>query len=471
MSDYLMQIYHRMPGPARSLAASLKGLHLRRWRYGAMTDEIVAAALERERWSEAQLKAWREERLARLLHRALTKVPYYREQWAARRRNGDNSSPEYLENWPILEKEQLRQHAKALIATDCNPRRMFQEHTSGTTGKPLILYWSLQTVREWYGLFEARCRNWYGVSRHDRWAILGGQLVTAVMSRRPPFWIWNAGLKQLYMSSYHLSPDLIPYYLDALRRYKIKYLLGFTSSLYELAQVILHTGQRDFDLSVVIANAEPVYDYQRVAIEDAFSCPLRETYGMAEIVTAASECEHRSLHLWTDVGSVELDGEDKNGKLKGTGELIATSLINFDMPLIRYRVGDRLTLSTAGELCTCGRTLPIVTSVDGRTDDLLFTSDGRRIYGADTALATHDLPILEAQIIQDALDRVRLNYIPAAGFMPNHERLLVERLRARMGEVFVIPRPVEKLPRSSNGKYRVMICNLSREEREKLKYH
>lgn len=470
MSDYLMQVYHRMPGPARSLAASLKGLHLRRWRYGAMTDEIVAAALERERWSEAQLKAWREERLARLLQRALTKVPYYREQWASRRRSGDNSSPEYLENWPILEKEQVRKHASALIADDCNPRRMFEEHTSGTTGTPLTLFCSLQTVREWYGLFEARCRNWYGVSRNDRWAILGGQLVTAVMRRRPPFWIWNAGLKQLYMSSYHLSPDLIPYYLNALRRYRIRYLLGYTSSLYELAQVILQTGRRDFDLSVVIANAEPVYDYQRAAIEDAFSCPLRETYGMAEIVTTASECDHGSLHLWSDAGIAELDHGNKVAESNGTGELIATGLVNFDMPLIRYRVGDSLTLSTTGEPCACGRTLPVVSSVGGRTDDLLFTSDGRRIGGADTALATGDLPILEAQIIQDALDRVRLNYIPGTGFMPSHERLLVERLRARMGAVTIVPQAVEKLLRSSNGKYRVMICNLPQDEREKLKY-
>ncbi len=470
MSDYLMQVYHRLPGPARSMVASLKGLHLRRWRYGADTDRIVAAALERERWSEAELKAWREERLARLLHRALTKVPYYREQWAARRKRGDNSSPEYLQNWPILEKEQVRKHTNALIAADCNPRRMFEEHTSGTTGTPLSLFCSSQTVREWYGLFEARCRNWYGVSRHDRWAILGGQLVTAVMRRRPPFWIWNAGLRQLYMSSYHLSPDLIPHYLDALRRYRIKYLLGYTSSLYELAQVILQTGQRDFDLSVVIANAEPVYDYQRAVIEEAFSCPLRETYGMAEIVTTASECEHGSLHLWSDVGIAELEQEGNNGHSNGSGELIATGLINFDMPLIRYRVGDSLTLSSSDELCACGRSLPVVSSVDGRTDDLLFTSDGRRIYGADTALATNDLPILEAQIIQDALDRVRLNYIPAPGFMPSHERLLVERLRARMGDVSIVPQPVEKLPRSSNGKYRVMICNLSQEERDKLQY-
>jgi len=36
-----------------------------------------------------------------------------------------------------------------------------------------------------------------------------------------PFWVWNAALNQLYMSSYYLAPDLIPYYFDALKRYRI----------------------------------------------------------------------------------------------------------------------------------------------------------------------------------------------------------------------------------------------------------
>src|SRR5437016_14584366 len=96
-------------------------------------------------------------------------------------------------------------------------------HTSGTTGQSLDLWRSKSTERAWYALFEARCRRWYGVSRHERWAILGGQLVTPVGLRRPPFWLWNAALNQLYMSSYHSAPDLVPHYLDSLSRYRIGY--------------------------------------------------------------------------------------------------------------------------------------------------------------------------------------------------------------------------------------------------------
>src|SRR5690606_15018725 len=122
---------------------------------------------------------------------------------------GDKASWEYLENWPILEKEPLRENPRAFVADDCDIKTMFHEYTSGTTGKSLDLWWGRTTVRTWYSLFEARWRQWYSVNRHDRWAILGGQLITPVSQDHPPFWVWNRGMKQLYMSSYHLSPAFL----------------------------------------------------------------------------------------------------------------------------------------------------------------------------------------------------------------------------------------------------------------------
>src|SRR5215813_148771 len=333
MSDTLLRLYHCLPASTRSVAASLRGLYLRSWRYGPESERLVAEALEREYWSPERYKAWQEERLAYVLHRAATRVPYYREQWAARRRQGDHASWEYLGNWPILEKESLRQNPTAFVADDCVIRHMFHEHTSGTTGKSLDVWWSRKTIRAWYALFEARCRHWHGVSRQNRWAILGGQLITPRSQRRPPFWVWNAALNQLYMSSYHLAPDLIPYYFDALKHYRINYVFGYPSSLYAIAHEALQTGRRDLQMTVAVTNAEPVFDYQRRAMAEAFQCPVRETYGMAEIVAAASECPAGKLHLWPEVGWVEIAESTQPIDGNAPGDLICTGLLNADMPL------------------------------------------------------------------------------------------------------------------------------------------
>jgi phenylacetate-CoA ligase len=261
------------------------------------TERLVEEVLERQTWNPEQWKTWQEERLAYVLHRAATRVPYYREQWAARRRRGDRASWEYIENWPVLEKEPLRQNPIAFVADDCDVRHMYPEHTSGTTGTPLSLWWSRETVRAWYALFEARTRRWNGVSRHENWAILGGQLIVYANTLRPLLWVWNTPMNQLYMSSYHLAPDVIPYYCNALKRYGINHILAYPSALYSIAQEVLRLGRKDLHMIVAITNAEPIFDYQRQAISEAFNRPVCKTYGMAEIVAAASECTGGQLHL------------------------------------------------------------------------------------------------------------------------------------------------------------------------------
>src|SRR5690348_14449081 len=170
MSDVLMHLYNRLPAPARSAAATLRGWYLRSWRYGPATERLVAEAQERERWNAEQWQAWQAERLGYVLHRAATRVPYYRAQWAARRRQGDHASWELLENWPILEKDAVREQPRAFVADDRDVRRMFREQTSGTTGKPLVVWRSRDTIERLYALSAARTRLWHGVTRSDRWA-------------------------------------------------------------------------------------------------------------------------------------------------------------------------------------------------------------------------------------------------------------------------------------------------------------
>jgi len=460
VSDLVLGIYNILPTRLRSIAASLYGVSLRRWRYGRETERLIMEALDRERWSPERWKCWRQERLAYMLHRAATQVPYYREQWAARRRRGDEGSWEYLENWPILEKEAVRENSRALVADDLNVRQMFHLHTSGTTGKPLSLFQSRDVVRAWHALFEARCHYWYGLSRHERWAIVGGKLVTPVRQQRPPFWVWNAPLRQLYMSSYHLSPALIPHYLDALERYQISYMEGYTSSLYALAAEALRLGRDHITLSVAITNAEPLFAYQREVIAKAFHCAVRETYGMAEAVAAASECEAGCLHVWPEAGCIEVMEGDRPLTPGAVGDLVCTGLVNVAMPLVRYRVGDRGALAADDISCRCGRILPILASVEGRVDDVLYTRDGRRIGRLDPVFKT-DLPVSEAQIVQETLDRVRVRYVPAPEFTPDAGHSIVERLQARMGPVHVILEEVSEIPRTANGKFRAVISHIS----------
>lgn len=460
VTDLALNVYHRLPNALRSLVATGRGYQLRRWRYGPETDTLVAEALSREQWSEERWRAWREERLAYLLHRAATRVPFYREQWAARRARGDRSSWEEISNWPLLDKEELRSHPRCFVADDQDIRAMFHEHTSGTSGKPLDLWWSRQTARAWYALSEARVRHWNGVNRRERWAIVGGQAVVPPSAKKPPYWVWNAAMKQLYISANHVSAGTVPAMMESLRRYRITHVLGYPSSLTAIARGIAGNIALP-ELRVVITNAEPVHSWQRDLIQSTFGSRVVETYGMGEIVAAGSECSAGRLHLWPEVGMVEVVDDQTPDALDpgATGRLVCTGLLNHDMPLIRYLVGDRGSLAERDEPCACGRRLPTFSNLEGRSADMLFAPDGRRVFWLNPVF--YELPIREAQIVQERLRHVRVRYVPAPGFSEAEGKLVIGRIRARMGDVDVELEAVEEIPRGPNGKFRPVVCHVT----------
>lgn len=456
-----LKLYHRLPYPMRALAATLYGYSLHRWRYSRETDRFIERALERESWSNKEWQAWQEERLAYILHRAATKVPFYQELWAARRRNGDRVSWEVLGNWPILKKESLRLHGQAFVADDCDIHKMYIDSTSGTTGKPVRIWLSRETTQQWYALWDARTRSWNGVSRNDRWAMLGGQLVVPFSQTQPPYWVWNGALDQLYLSAYHIGPDYVPDYLEAIRKHRIKYMLGLASSMHALAHIALEKGLETPEIQVAISNGEPLYPHRREAISKAFGCPVRDTYGMVEIVAAASECQEGSMHFWPEAGFVEVLQDEGSipVQIGQTGRFICTGLMNADMPLIRYEVGDRGSIAAIEGRCGCERSLPLMKNLDGRHDDVVMTRDGRWVGCVDAVLKA-DLPIQEAQIIQESLENIRIRFIPATGFGREHEISIVEGVCERLGDVNVILDPVSSIPRSANAKSRVIISLL-----------
>ncbi|MBK7597339.1 MAG: phenylacetate--CoA ligase family protein [Acidobacteria bacterium] len=459
MTDLKLKIYHHLPPWGRNLAASYRGRQLNSWRYGPETERLIDEARERENWNSSQWKSRSEERLARMLHQAATRVPFYRAGWEERRRRGDRSSWEDLNNWPLLDKESVRENPLAFVSDDCHTRDLYRERTSGTTGKAIDLWWSRDAVRRWFALYELRNRLWHNVSRHQPWAILGGQPVIPATVTKPPFWVWNSAMNQLYLSSHHVSPRNLSAFADAIESYGVTHMIAYSSSAAALAREAADQGRTLHNIKVVITNAEPLFPWQRETIRQGFGCETRETYGMAEIVTAASECEHGRLHLWPEVGVTEALKDDGACPVEPgqAGRLVCTGLLNDAMPLIRYVVGDRGRLSAQDDHCACGRRLPAISAIEGRTNDMLLAKDGRRVYWLNPVF--YGLPVREAQIIQESTDLIRVLYVPAPEFKSENEKTIKERLQMRMGDIPVSVEAVASIPRAPNGKFKAVVCN------------
>jgi phenylacetate-CoA ligase len=301
---YGFAIYNKLPHWLKEFAAGLYARKLQSYRKDDSSNERIQQAAEREQWSFEEWNAYQQAELEKVLYRAAHHVPYYRQYW--QQRGYEKGEWKSLENWPVLTKQELRKYNHLFLAEDCNPKQMYTEYTSGTSGTPLTVYWSKETTLTYYAIFERRIKNWHGVNWNMNYLMLGGRMVVPVTKQKPPFWIRNTYMHQLYLSSYHLSSSTIKAYQQVIESFRPKYMFGYASSMYSLALLAKQQNLELPHLTCAISNAEPILAHQKILIEYVFNTKLVNTYGMSEMVASASSYQQEDLVLWPEIGLMEV---------------------------------------------------------------------------------------------------------------------------------------------------------------------
>lgn len=454
MKNQLKQIYEKAPYGVKVVMATLNGMKLKWWRSKDFAKRAEDFAL-REKWSKEDWELWQKERLTYMLQMAKEHVPYYRNMW--KNRPGDSS---LLHNWPVLTKDQIRKNPDLFISDKFNKSHLLPINSSGTSGTPMVFYFDRTSLSRWYALYNNRIKKANGIDDSMHWANIGGQLVAPVNRSRPPYWVWNAAMKQLYCSSYHLRQNTISDYANALIKFKIQYVYGYASSLYMLARLSMESKIELPKMRIAITNAEPLFDTQRSYIEQAFGCKVIQTYGGSEFAFGGSECEKNRIHLWQDAGYMEVvDFKTNNACAPGVhGKFLTTGLVNEAMPLIRYEIGDAGALGNRN--CDCGNPVPLIEAIDGRNDDLILTKSGNRVGRLDPVFKS-TLKIKEAQIVQLSLVKFEIKIVPTTGFDQKDQDDIKARLMERLGDIDVEFKIVESIKRGPNGKFKAVVSNIN----------
>jgi phenylacetate-CoA ligase len=248
-----------------------------------------------------------------------------------------------------------------------------------------------------------------------------------------------------------MSEETLPLYARELANIRPWEIHGYPSALAELAHGVLRSDERQIRPRAVITSGETLSDGQREAIESAFGCDVRDQYGMAENVAWISQCEEGIYHVHPEYGHVETvrDGRPVRGE---PGEVLGSGFINEAMPLIRYRVGDTLTLESA-RTCACGRAFETVSSIVGRTDDVLYSVDGRPL-GRLGFLFAGLSRVKQGQIVQIERDRLEVRLVADGDIEGDLSRLTVSIREVFGAEMRVEFRCLESLPRTATGKLR-----------------
>lgn len=423
--------YDALPIWVQTLAVNFVSARNYPLKYGGRFREFLAQLEANERKSRDQLLAEQQAAVRALLRYATTHVPAYR-----------GLSPDKLEEWPILEKATVAAQPDRFLSDEFNPRRLLTLRTSGTTGTPLVVRFPPQT-HQMEMAFRWRHRAWGGARFLSRGAYVAGHPVVSPTQNQPPFWRTDYIEKRLLCSSYHLAPQNLTAYLDALRRYQPDFVHGYPSSLYLLA---LAGG---YKAKTVFTASETLLDFQRAAIEKAFGVKVFNWYGNSELTCNIVECAAGNLHYRTDYGRLELLAD---------GTMICTGLNNPAMPLIRYRVGDRA-VAKAGD-CPCGCAFPLIERIEGRIEDYIRTPDGRFVGRLDH-LFKDVAHVREAQIVQTHLDEIVIRVVRAPGYNEAVERAVRNEARQRLGDSVTIRfEYVERIERTAAGKFRFIVSQL-----------
>jgi phenylacetate-CoA ligase len=442
----LRTAYSRLPICLQHICATLQGAKYHHWRYAG----IFQSHLEKLRLAE-YLPAERQQELQaaeleRLLHFASVHVPHYRQYGTSN----------------LINKDQIRARPGDFLADNVPRRELVAWPTSGTTGKRLTFYHNRNAMRKMWAFVELY-RNTAGVSRHDRRAQFTGKLI--VPPQQSPstrvFWRRDWANHALLLSTVHLSPENLPDYAAALERFRPVYLCGYPSAMYVLAEYYRQSGRRAPRLKAALTSAETLLDPQRRAIQETFATRVFDQYGQAEMQSFWYECEAGSMHAHPLAGVTEILRPDGSPAAPGEmGEVVLTGLVNYAMPLIRYRVGDTARFATVP--CTCGRGMPVIEEIGGRLDDYVFTRERGYLGRLDPVLKGVQ-NIIETQIEQESIDMLRVRYVPAPRFTSEDLQMLETNLRDRVGRsVHLEFQCTDRIPRSANGKFRFVISRLER---------
>ena len=413
-------------------------------------------------WPRARLRELQFERLRRLLLHAQTNVPYYRELF---RRCGFDaqrcSSPDQLAAIPLLTKDILRREGRRLLADNAAEFQPRPHRSAGTTGEPIII----QMDRARHSVAWADMYRWWSAGG---WTVGDKQFVVAGAALRPRH--LSGAKARLYSRLNHFEDytafDLTEPVMDRLLT-KLEsvrggaFLRGYASSIHSLAK---HAASRGWSGQVraVFTTAETLFPEQRQQIETALHARVFDQWGCRDGGISAFECaRHQGLHLAMENAVVEICREGQPLPDGETGDVVATDLFSYAMPIIRYRVGDVASYSVA-DACACGRNLPLIASVLGRISGFLIGAGGRKIHGEFFSHVFWETPwVKEFQIVQDVPEEIVVNIVPAAPAPSGQIAEITKLMSDRVGAgVRIRVELVDDIPVGAMGKRQFVICRV-----------
>lgn len=403
--------------------------------------------LPRKKLKRIQLKKFK-----KLLIHAYKNVPFYHEKYTKAGINPyDIKTEKDILKIPILTKSEIKDNfPDKILAKGTDIKKCVIDTTSGTTHTPLKYIISLrnQPIRD-------AIHNYI-------WEIVG-------CSKKSTLIFISINVKKLNIlygkkKRFKMSPfSDLKFQLQTFDRTKPDFLYGTPSVLYALA-LQLKKSNYFFKKSLkgIILTGETFSTMAEETIKKVFNTNIFESYGSGETVDAACECRaHKGMHEIMEHNYVEIIKDNRPADEMEAGNVLITDFDNYDMPFIRYDVGDVARRSY--DVCGCGITGPLIKNIEGRKHDFLVSTDGKLI--TPFAFTGHFSPfskeplisiIEQFQIVQDKKKDIVINIVAKDKISKAVRSNLINFMKKQLGKVNVSVKLLKKIPLEKSGKFRIV---------------
>lgn len=313
---------------------------------------------ETEHYSREELKRLQFETGKEFLCFAGKYSPYWKEKFER-----EGFDPQKMTSWDDLKK--LAPIAKNDLLTDGDKiksvypfQKLQYSETSGTSGQVLFF----PRNEEWDSFNRAgmfRGYSWYGIKPFERNGYLWGYNINPKARRKVQFLDWL----QNRFRCFSYSEEDVRRFTEKLQ--SAEFLSGYSSMIYEIARLVNEMGMNPkYHLKMIKGTSEKIYPSYQEEVKKAFGQKIISEYGAGEAGLIAFECpEGGNMHI--NMEHVYVEVED--------GEILVTNFLSRSYPIIRYKLGDAVTLADPDFVCPCGRKHQVVLDVLGRV--------GKNIYG------------------------------------------------------------------------------------------
>ena len=412
-----------------------------------------------------EIRKYQLERIKKLISHAYDNVPFYRKQWEeAGLKPGDIKSYDDFEKLPVLTKKQIRENWNLLISKTSVVDRLIRSGTGGTTDSPITILYSYERAR----IKEAEMhffREWFNWMPGDKVAYLWGapQDIQNIDSLRYQL-LNRLTYRKLHLFSSLMNSSIMMEFVEKLNRFKPDILQAYSNPAYILANFIQRKQLEIAPPKAIVLTAESCHPSQRKVIEEAFKAEVFTFYGCREGGYVGCECpSHSGYHINCSGIYLEVLRGGRKAEHDQLGDVVFTDLYNFDMPFIRYQIGDLASPTWAK--CSCSSSLPLINFFAGRETDVFVTPDGEYVPGVSLCdrIIEDCKGIEQMQFIQDIPEVLTVKIVKGPLYSEKDLHQLEMGLsRYFKGKLSIIKVFVDEIPKELSGKTRFCISNVGK---------